>query len=166
MLILASGLGKLSSVFFKLNCLKRKQLFMILGLRLRRVFGHKSLTWCLLRRRRRLPMCRVNIKQQLSHTESSQSTYGTHSFFCQYTTITYIPGDSQTVCSAGELYNNNNSVQFKKISMRSEKPICAPSRLSEVPSTSPLKRFQCLVDDGTLSPFQGRLSSATTTTAN
>ena len=27
--------------------------------------------------------------------------------------------------------------------MRSEKPICAPSRLSEISPTSPLKRFQC-----------------------
>ena len=34
-------------------------------------------------------------------------------------------------------------VQFKTVSMRSEKPICAPPRLSEVSGLkSPLKRFQ------------------------
>ena len=43
--------------------------------------------------------------------------------------------------------------------MRSEKPICAPPRLSEVSPTLPLKRFQCS-DDGPLSSFQGRSSSA------
>ena len=35
-----------------------------------------------------------------------------------------------------------SSVQLKTASMRSEKPICAPPRLSEVSSTSPLKRSQ------------------------
>ena len=47
------------------------------------------------------------------------------------------------------------------VSMRSKKPICAPSRLSEVPqrwlSNSPNVR---LTDDGPLSSFQGRSSSA------
>ena len=35
-----------------------------------------------------------------------------------------------------------SSVQFKVVSMRSEKPICAPLRLSEVFPKLPLKRFQ------------------------
>ena len=35
-----------------------------------------------------------------------------------------------------------NSVQFKMVSMRSEKPVCAPPSLSEVSPTLPLKRFQ------------------------
>ena len=36
------------------------------------------------------------------------------------------------------------SVQFKMVSMRSEKPICAPPLLSDVSPTAPLKRFfQC-----------------------
>ena len=55
-----------------------------------------------------------------------------------------------------------SSVQFGSrwyIIMRSEKPICAPPRLSEISATSPLKRFQCLIDDGPLSSFQGRSSS-------
>ena len=39
-----------------------------------------------------------------------------------------------------------SSVQFKMVSMRSEKPICAPSHFSEVSSTLPLKWFQCLSD--------------------
>ena len=39
--------------------------------------------------------------------------------------------------------NELESVQFK---MRSEKPICAPSRLSEVSPVLPLKRFQCSSD--------------------
>ena len=36
----------------------------------------------------------------------------------------------------------NSSVQFKMISMRSEKPICITPHLSEVSPKSPLKRFQ------------------------
>ena len=39
-----------------------------------------------------------------------------------------------------------SSVQFKMVSMCSEKPICAPPCLSEVSSTSPLKLFQCSSD--------------------
>ena len=43
----------------------------------------------------------------------------------------------------------------------SEKPICAPPRLSEVSLTLLLKRFQIrLIDDGPLSSFEGRSSSA------
>ena len=38
------------------------------------------------------------------------------------------------------------SVQFKMVSMRSEKPICAPPSLSEVSPALPLKRFQCSSD--------------------
>ena len=38
------------------------------------------------------------------------------------------------------------SVHFRMISMRLEKPICAPPRLSEVSPTLPLKRFQCSSD--------------------
>ena len=41
-----------------------------------------------------------------------------------------------------------SSVQFKTVSMRSEKPIiyALPPRLSEVFPTSALKRFQCSSD--------------------
>ena len=39
-----------------------------------------------------------------------------------------------------------SSVQVKMVSMRSEKPICAPPRLSDVSRTLPLKRFQCSSD--------------------
>ena len=46
------------------------------------------------------------------------------------------------------------------VSLRSEKPICAPPRLSDVSPTSPLKRCQCSSHDGPLSSFQGRSSSA------
>ena len=38
------------------------------------------------------------------------------------------------------------SAQFKMVAMRSEKPICAPSRLSEVSPTLSLKQFQCSSD--------------------
>ena len=38
-----------------------------------------------------------------------------------------------------------SSVQFRMVSVRSEKPICTPPRLSEVPPTLPLKRLQCFV---------------------
>ena len=41
--------------------------------------------------------------------------------------------------------------------MRSEKPICAPPRLSDVSPTSPLKWFQC---SRPFSSFQGRSSRA------
>ena len=45
--------------------------------------------------------------------------------------------------------------------MRSEKPICAPPRLSEVSPSSPLNQFNVrLIDDGPLPSFQGRSSSA------
>ena len=40
----------------------------------------------------------------------------------------------------------NSSVQFKVVSMRSQKPICAPPRLSDVSSTLPFKQFQCSSD--------------------
>ena len=39
-----------------------------------------------------------------------------------------------------------SAVQFKMVSMCSERPIRAPPCLSEVSSTSPLKLFQCLSD--------------------
>ena len=39
-----------------------------------------------------------------------------------------------------------SSVQFKMVSMRSEKPTCAPPGLSDVSPTSPLKRFRCSSD--------------------
>ena len=58
----------------------------------------------------------------------------------------------------------SSTVQFKVVPMRSEKSICVPPRLSEVSPTLPLKRFQCssvrLTDDGPLSSFEGRSSSA------
>ncbi len=51
--------------------------------------------------------------------------------------------------------------QQKKRKKEKKKPIiCAPPRLSEVSPTLPLKRFQCSTDDGPLSSFQGRSSSA------
>ena len=40
----------------------------------------------------------------------------------------------------------SSSVQFKMVSMRSEKIICAPPGLSKVFPTSPLKQFQCSSD--------------------
>ena len=55
------------------------------------------------------------------------------------------------------LVKSGSSVQFKMVCMRSEKPICAPPCLSEVSTMSPLTR---LTDDGPLSSFQGRSSSA------
>ena len=52
-----------------------------------------------------------------------------------------------------------NLVQFKMVSMCSEKPICTSPSLLEV-FPLPLKWFQCLIDDGPLSSFQERSSSA------
>ena len=43
------------------------------------------------------------------------------------------------------------SVQFQVVSMRSEKPICAPPRLSEVSPTLPFKHLQCHTGCVTLS---------------
>ena len=51
-------------------------------------------------------------------------------------------------------------VRFEMVFVRSEKPIRADPRLSEVFPMLPLKQFQCLIDDGPLSSFQGRWSSA------
>ena len=58
---------------------------------------------------------------------------------------------------------NNSSIQFKMVSMLSEKPICAPHRLSL--RSFPNVTFETvynvrLTDDGPLSSFQGRSSSA------
>ena len=39
-----------------------------------------------------------------------------------------------------------SSVQFSMVSMLSEKPVCAPPRLSEVSPMLPLKRFRCSSD--------------------
>ena len=39
-----------------------------------------------------------------------------------------------------------SSIQFKMVSVLSEKPICAPPRLSEFSPASPLNRFQCSSD--------------------
>ena len=51
-----------------------------------------------------------------------------------------------------------SSVHFKVVVMRSEKPICAPPRLSEVSLTSPLKRFQRSSDYyDLLSSFQRKI---------
>ena len=56
---------------------------------------------------------------------------------------------------------SRSSVQFNMVVMRSEKPICAPPRLSAVSPTLPLKQFLCcMTDDGPLSSFQGRRSRA------
>ena len=58
----------------------------------------------------------------------------------------------------------NSSVQFKVVSMPSEKLICTPPCLSDVSTTLPSKQFQCASDwDESplwLSSFQGRLSCA------
>ena len=43
--------------------------------------------------------------------------------------------------SAAPLYIS--SLQFNVVSVRSERPICAPPRLSEVSPMLPLKHFQC-----------------------
>ena len=56
-----------------------------------------------------------------------------------------------------------SSVQFKMVSTRSEKPISTPLPLSEVSPTLPFNYSGsnvCLIDDGPLSSFQGRSSSA------
>ena len=53
-----------------------------------------------------------------------------------------------------------SSVQFTMVSMHSVKSICTPLRPSELSPTLPFKRFQCLSDNGLLSSFQGRSSSA------
>ena len=54
-----------------------------------------------------------------------------------------------------------SSVQFKIISMRSEKPIGAPRRLSEVSQRRFSNGFNVrLINDGPLPSFQGRSSSA------
>ena len=44
-----------------------------------------------------------------------------------------------------------SSVQFKMVAMRSEKPICAPPRLSDVSPVSPLKRFCVTMSVGSVS---------------
>ena len=56
---------------------------------------------------------------------------------------------------------SNSLGQFKMVFMHLEKPICAPPRLSEVFPAFPWNGSNvCLVDDGPLLSFQGRLSSA------
>ena len=62
-------------------------------------------------------------------------------------------------CTFGYL-NASMSVQFKMVSMCREKPIYALPRLPDVSPTLPLKQFQCLIDDGPLSSFEGRSSNA------
>ena len=60
------------------------------------------------------------------------------------------------VCSSGD------SVQFKMLSMRSEKPICAPTRVSEVFPNVAFERVPAnvrLTDSGPLSSCQGRSSN-------
>ena len=54
------------------------------------------------------------------------------------------------------------SVQFTMVSLRLEKPICALSRLSDACPTLPLRRSSNvrLTDDGLVSSFEGRSSSA------
>ena len=53
------------------------------------------------------------------------------------------------------------SLQFKMVCVRSEKPICAPLRPTEVSPTLPLKQFQCSFDGRWPSlVHQGRSSSA------
>ena len=52
-----------------------------------------------------------------------------------------------------------SSVQFKVISMHSEKPICAPPRLSEIVPMSPVPMFVRLSVPALSRPFKGRSSS-------
>ena len=52
--------------------------------------------------------------------------------------------DALYECNGTKTYFS--SVQFKMVSMSSEKPICAPPSLSEVSPMLPLKRFQCSSD--------------------
>ena len=55
----------------------------------------------------------------------------------------------------------NNSKTRHPVQLKIVKPIiCAPPHISEVSPALPLKRLQCLTDDGPLSSFQGRSSSA------
>ena len=52
-------------------------------------------------------------------------------------------------------------VQFKIVSMRSEKPTCVPACLSDFSPTLNLKQSNVrLTDEGPISSFQGRLLSA------
>ena len=53
-----------------------------------------------------------------------------------------------------------SSVQFKMLSMRLENPVCAPSCLSEVSPTLPLKRFQCSFNASLLQAIDGVMSLA------
>ena len=80
---------------------------------------------------------------------------------CHNTVPTCLPADVTFMCpNQGTVLFS--SIQFKMVSMRSEKSIklCAPPRLSEVSPTLPLKRFQCPSDWRWPSSFQGRSSSA------
>ena len=69
-------------------------------------------------------------QQRLQTTEYSDSLHNN-------------PAKLSNIFSAGRQFS---SVQFKMACMRSEKPTCAPPRLSQVSPTLPLKRFQCLSD--------------------
>ena len=51
-----------------------------------------------------------------------------------------------TTYSRADRSSDRSSVQFKIVSMRSGKPICAPLRLLGVSPTLPLKQFQCWSD--------------------
>ena len=81
----------------------------------------------------------------------------------------YVCTECQTASAVAESYgarytfgylNASMSVQFKMVSMCREKPIYALPRLPDVSPTLPLKQFQCLIDDGPLSSFEGRSSNA------
>ena len=62
-----------------------------------------------------------------------------------------------------------SSVQFKRVSMRSGRSICAPPRVSGVSLMLPLKQFQCWSDCMTMALFlmssQGRSLSASSSYA-
>jgi len=66
------------------------------------------------------------------------------------------------VCSVQFSSVQFSSVQMKMVSIRSEKPRCAPLRLSQKFSQRCFWNYSsvCLTDDGPLSSFQGRSSSA------
>ena len=55
------------------------------------------------------------------------------------------PGDTPADCIL-LLTSDHSSIQFKVVSVHSEKSIGTPPHLSEVSPTSPLKQFQCSSD--------------------
>ena len=63
-----------------------------------------------------------------------------------YLTSTWRGWEVNCSCCKTVVVVQFSSVQIKMVSMCSEKPVCAPTRLSEVSPTLSLKRFQCSSD--------------------